>query len=106
MVGALLEPSGGLARLKAIYATSIDELGSALSPDLRDELNRLALPFEDGDLPSDVELEIFDGLKAIPPYDADDDVPGQLDPAVEAFKRAIAETEVAFLLLCAVSTRM
>ena len=25
-------------------------------------------------LPSGVELEVFDGLKAIPPYDADDDV--------------------------------
>jgi chromate reductase len=41
-------------------------------------------------LPRDAELEIFDGLKAIPPYDADDDVPGQLDPAVVALKEAIA----------------
>ena len=31
-------------------------------------------------LPSGAELEVFDGLKAIPPYDADDDV----DPAPEA----------------------
>jgi hypothetical protein len=48
----------GRERLKAIYETSITELGSALSPDLRDELNRLALPFEDGNLPSDVELRL------------------------------------------------
>jgi hypothetical protein len=43
-------------RLKAIYDTSIDELGSALSPDLREELERLALPMET--TPSDVELRI------------------------------------------------
>ncbi len=48
----------GRERLKAIYETSIDELGSALSPDLRDELNRLALPFDGDDLPSDVELRL------------------------------------------------
>ncbi|MGZ4683052.1 MAG: proteasome activator [Acidimicrobiales bacterium] len=48
----------GRERLKAIYDTSITELGSALSPDLRDELNRLALPFDGGDLPSDVELRL------------------------------------------------
>jgi len=48
----------GRERLKAIYETSITELGSALSPDLRDELNRLALPFDEGALPSDVELRL------------------------------------------------
>ncbi len=48
----------GRERLKAIYETSIEELGSALSPDLRDELNRLALPFDGDDLPSDVELRL------------------------------------------------
>ena len=48
----------GRERLKAIYDTSITELGSALSPDLRDELNRLALPFDGDDLPSDVELRL------------------------------------------------
>jgi len=48
----------GRERLKAIYETSITELGSALSPDLRDELNRLALPFDEGTLPSDVELRL------------------------------------------------
>jgi chromate reductase len=43
-------------------------------------------------LPSGVELEVFDGLKEIPPYDADDDVaPG---PApVEALREAIAAAD-------------
>jgi hypothetical protein len=44
-------------RLKAIYERSIEELGSALSPDLRDELDRLASPFNDG-TPTDVELRV------------------------------------------------
>ncbi len=48
----------GRERLKAIYQTSITELGSALSPDLRDELSRLALPFDDASVPSDVELRL------------------------------------------------
>jgi hypothetical protein len=48
----------GRERLKAIYQTSITELGSALSPDLRDELSRLALPFDDEAVPSDVELRL------------------------------------------------
>ena len=48
----------GRERLRAIYDTSISELGSALSPDLRDELNRLALPFETDNLPTDVELRL------------------------------------------------
>lgn len=45
-------------RLKLIFERSVDELGSALSPDLRDELGRLALPFNSDATPSDVELRI------------------------------------------------
>ena len=45
-------------RLREIYATSIDELGAALSPDLRDELGRLALPFSGDATPSTAELQI------------------------------------------------
>jgi Protein of unknown function (DUF2587) len=48
----------GRERLRSIYQTSITELGSALSPDLRDELDRLALPFEVDSVPSDVELRL------------------------------------------------
>lgn len=45
-------------RMKEIYETSIDELGSALSPDLHDELRRLSSPFSDNDTPSDAELHV------------------------------------------------
>lgn len=45
-------------RLRDIYETSVTELGSALSPDLREELGRLALPFTDDDVPTSSELQI------------------------------------------------
>jgi hypothetical protein len=47
----------GRTRLKEIYETSLVELSSGLSPDLRDELARMAPPFE-GDTPSSSELRI------------------------------------------------
>jgi hypothetical protein len=50
------EPSR--ARLREIYDTSVKELGSALSPDLRDELARLAFPFANGGTPTETELRI------------------------------------------------
>jgi Protein of unknown function (DUF2587) len=53
---SLDEPSR--ARLREIYDMSITELGSALSPDLRDELERLASPFTEGDTPTETELRI------------------------------------------------
>src|SRR4051812_8857787 len=43
-------------------------------------------------LPSGVELELFDGLKAIPPYDADDDVE-PAPAAVAALRDAIADAD-------------
>jgi hypothetical protein len=55
-VATLDDPSRD--RLRDIYDTSISELGSALSPDLRDELGRLALPFSAGGTPSSSELQI------------------------------------------------
>ena len=45
------------ARLKEIYETSVRELANVLSPDLRDELDRLALPFEN-QAPTDSELRV------------------------------------------------
>jgi hypothetical protein len=48
----------GRDRLREIYETSVAELSGALSDDLRDELQRLALPFEDDDVPSGAELRI------------------------------------------------
>jgi hypothetical protein len=47
----------GRARLREIYETSLAELSSGLSADLRDELARMAPPFE-GDTPSSSELRI------------------------------------------------
>lgn len=45
------------ARLREIYESSVSELGEVLSPDLREELNRLSLPFG-SDAPSDSELRV------------------------------------------------
>jgi hypothetical protein len=45
-------------RLREIYETSVTELAGALSPDLRDELGRLAHPFKDSTAPSEAELRI------------------------------------------------
>jgi hypothetical protein len=45
-------------RLRDIYRTSVEELGSAVSPDLRAELDRVAPLFSDDRLPSDAELRI------------------------------------------------
>lgn len=46
------------ARLREIYDTSVQELSSALSPDLREELERVTMPFGEDDTPSDAELRI------------------------------------------------
>ncbi len=48
----------GRDRLKEIYETSVEELASSLSPDLRAELERLALPFDEDDTPSGPELRV------------------------------------------------
>ena len=45
------------ARLREIYQTSISELSEVLSPDLREELTRLSLPFGK-ETPSEGELRI------------------------------------------------
>ncbi len=45
-------------RMRDIYETSVGELGSSLSPDLREELGRLALPFTDDEIPTSAELQI------------------------------------------------
>ena len=52
---ALDEPARD--RLKEIYDTSIKELGTAVSPDLRDELERVTIPFG-GLHPTDAELRV------------------------------------------------
>jgi hypothetical protein len=45
-------------RLAEIYERSIIELGTALSPDLTEELRSLALPFREGTVPTDSELRV------------------------------------------------
>lgn len=43
--------------------------------------------------PDGVDVELYDGLKEIPPYDADDDIPGDPPEAVERFKSALADAD-------------
>jgi hypothetical protein len=45
-------------RLAEIYERSIVELSDALSPDLQHELKMLALPFNEGTIPSEAELRV------------------------------------------------
>jgi hypothetical protein len=45
-------------RMAEIYERSIVELADALSPDLQEELHMLALPFKDGEVPSEGELRV------------------------------------------------
>ncbi len=45
-------------RLAEIYERSIVEVSQALSPDLQHELAMLALPFKDGEVPSEAELRV------------------------------------------------
>jgi chromate reductase len=43
--------------------------------------------------PDGVDIELYHGLKEIPPYDADDDLPGDQPLAVQRFKDALAEAD-------------
>lgn len=48
----------GRVRLKEIHQSSIKELEAGLAPELREELDRLTLPFDDEHVPSEAELRI------------------------------------------------
>jgi hypothetical protein len=48
----------GRQRLMEIHRRSITELEDGLAPELRDELERISLPFEKGSVPSEPELRI------------------------------------------------
>jgi len=63
----------------------------------RDSFNSGLLRAAAGVLPPGAELEIFDGLKAIPPYDADDDLDGGPEPVQEL--RAAFEAADAVLIV-------
>jgi chromate reductase len=58
----------------------------------RDSYNTKLLRAAEELLPPGVELEIYPGLKAVPPYDEDDDVQ-PAPPAVAAFRDAIAQAD-------------
>ena len=65
MVKALLEEVRGSEldepsreRLAEIYERSVSELADALSPDLQHELKMLALPFRDGEIPTEGEIRV------------------------------------------------
>jgi hypothetical protein len=45
-------------RLRDIHRSSIEELEQGLAPELRDELERITLPFSEDSTPSDAELRI------------------------------------------------
>ncbi|HTZ65827.1 MAG TPA: NAD(P)H-dependent oxidoreductase [Solirubrobacteraceae bacterium] len=63
----------------------------------RDSYNRRLLTEVGELLPADLELELFDGLKAVPPYDEDDDH----EPAPAAVRRLRAAIAGADVLLIA-----
>ncbi|WP_018654351.1 bacterial proteasome activator family protein [Actinomadura flavalba] len=46
------------ARLREIHQSSIKELEDGLAPELIEELERLSLPFAEGEIPSEAELRI------------------------------------------------
>jgi len=45
-------------RLREIHRSSVRELSEGLAPELREELDRLSLPFDDTQTPSDAEIRI------------------------------------------------
>jgi hypothetical protein len=65
MVRQLLEEArlapldeAGRARMREIYDISVRELAEALSPDLAEELGRVARPFTEEEAPSEAELRV------------------------------------------------
>ena len=58
----------------------------------RDSYNTKLLRVAEELLPTVVEFELFDGLKAVPPYDEEDDVQ-PAPPAVAALREAIAAAD-------------
>ncbi len=49
---------GSRDRMRDIYDTSVQELGSALSTELKKELDRITLPFGTDEIPSEAELRV------------------------------------------------
>lgn len=47
--------------------------------------------------PDGVDIELYRGLKEIPPYDADDDIPGAQPGPVQELKAALAEADAVLI---------
>ena len=58
----------------------------------RDSYNTKLLRAAEELLPADVHLELYEGLKAVPPYDEEDDVQ-PAPPAVARLRQAVAEAD-------------
>ena len=70
----------------------------ALSGSLRDDShNTKLLRAAAADAPAGVEIELYERLKTIPPYDADEDVPGGQPFAVEHLKEALREADAVLI---------
>lgn len=66
----------------------------ALSGSLRaGSHNTLLLQAAAAGAPDGIELELYEGLKEIPPYDADDDTPGTQPEPVERLRAALAAAD-------------
>jgi chromate reductase len=69
----------------------------AISGSLRRDSHNTALLRAAAELlPPSVQLEFFDGLKSVPPYDEDDDV-GAGPPAVRRLRKAIEEADAVLI---------
>jgi chromate reductase, NAD(P)H dehydrogenase (quinone) len=63
----------------------------------RDSHNRRLLLEAAELLPAGTELELFEGLKAVPPYDEDDDREDETHPAVTDLRDAIARADAVLI---------
>src|ERR1700750_688800 len=70
----------------------------AISGSLRRDSHNTALLRAAAELlPPGVELELYDDLRAVPPYDQDQDDPAHHDPAVTRLKKSIADADAALI---------
>jgi chromate reductase len=63
----------------------------------RDSHNRRLLLEAAQVFPADTEFELFNGLKAVPPYDDDDDRDDEVDAAVSELRGAIARADAVLI---------
>ncbi len=68
-----------------------------ISGSLRRDSHNRRLLLEAAELLSAVDFEVFEGLKAVPPYDEDDDGAEETDPAVTALRDAIERADAVLI---------